>query len=83
METEPNQYMRLHPDDINLLANQIADNMREVKNESEKLLNKKELAKRLGIPYSTLLPKSLPFHRVGRGGRKMYRESEVVKFFKR
>jgi hypothetical protein len=49
----------------------------------DQLLNLTQLSKALSIPYGTLANKSLPYHRVGRKGRKMYKVSEVISALKR
>ena len=68
--------------DIEKLAEIITKHLQK-NEEDEKLLNLKELAETIGIPYSTLSKKKLPFHRVGRKSQKLYSKSDVLKFLKR
>ena len=75
--------VRLHPDDMALLADLVASRLSGLKAKEDKLLNLKELAKELDIPYSTLSKKRLPFSRTGRGDRKLYRKGEVLEYLKR
>jgi hypothetical protein len=75
--------VRLHPDDMSILAELVARKISGIKEEDEKLLNLKDLAVVLDVPYSTLSKKSLPFHRTGRRDRKLYRKSEVFEYLKR
>lgn len=70
---------RLHPDDMKALAELIADKIAEQKAKPEPLLNLKELAGVIGVPYNTLNKKKLPFKRIGTDGRKRYIASEVLK----
>jgi hypothetical protein len=75
--------VRLHPEDMSILAELVARKISGIKEEDEKLLNLKDLAVVLDVPYSTLSKKSLPFHRAGRRDRKLYRKSEVLTYLKR
>jgi hypothetical protein len=69
---------RLHPDDMALLADLIANRLTQSKAKPEPLLNLKELSETIGVPYGTLAKKKLPCRRMGRHGRKMYVASEVM-----
>jgi hypothetical protein len=76
--------VRIHPEDIALLAGQIAGQINGVLKKQDQLLNLTELAQELGIPYSTLSKKALPHQKLDRKGRKMYRvrdiENHLAKF---
>lgn len=77
MDTE--NTVRLHPDDMITIANLIASRLTDAKNNEDRLMNLKELASDLGISYSTLSKKRLPYNRLNRNGRKLYKKSEVLK----
>lgn len=76
-------YIRIHPDDLKTLAELLADRIATNSTKPEPLLSLKQLASAINVPYSTLAKKELPFHRMSKGGRKLYRASEVMRAVRR
>ena len=70
--------IRLHPDDMQALAQMVARQIKTAQAEPERLYNLKELAEVLNIPYSTLSKRKLKPCKIGKNGRKMYRISDVL-----
>lgn len=75
--------IELSEDCINKLIDGISEKITECKNQTEKLLNSKQLAAKLGVSESLVYKKDFPSYKFGKKGSKFYKYSEVLEYLSR